>query len=138
MKNKKSNVFIIVLVGLMLLGVQSCSKYPDNEGITFVSKADRVTNVWKVENYKENDVDYTSLVAGYTETFTKEGSFSYQWEILGGTGTWAFQNKDAEIRITGVNNQSSKTLFILKLEENAFWYYYMDGDDKKVFHMVPQ
>jgi len=138
MKNKKSNLFIIVLVGLMLLGVQGCSKYPDNEGITLVSKADRVTNVWKVDNYKLNDVDYTSLLAGYTETFTKEGSFSYQWAILGGTGTWAFQNKDAEIRITGINNQTSRTLFILKLEENAFWYYYMDGNDKKVFHMVPQ
>jgi len=138
MKNKKSSLFIIVLVGLMLLGVQGCSKYPDNEGITFVSKLDRVTNVWKVDNYKLNDVDYTSLLAGYTETFTKEGSFSYQWAILGGTGTWAFQNKDAEIRITGVNNQTSRTLYILKLEENAFWYYYLDGNDKKVFHMIPQ
>ena len=138
MKNKKSSLFIIVLVGLMLLGVQGCSKYPDNEGITFVSKLDRVTNVWKVDNYKLNDVDYTSLLAGYTETFTKEGSFSYQWAILGGTGTWAFQNKDAEIRMTGVNNQTSRTLYILKLEENAFWYYYLDGNDKKVFHMIPQ
>lgn len=122
----------------MFFGVQSCSQYPDNNGITLVSKVDRVSKTWKVENYKLNDVDYTSMLSNYTETFTKQGAYSYQWAILGGTATWAFQNKDAEIRITVVSNQESKTLFILKLEEKAFWYYYMDGNDKKVFHMIPQ
>jgi len=136
MKNKMSFSVIIVLVVLMLVGVQSCSQYPDNNGITLVSKVDRVSKAWKVDNYKINGVDYTSLVASYTETYTKQGVYSYQWAILGGTGTWEFQNKDAEIRITGDSNLTSRTIFILKLEENEFWYYYMDGADKKEFHFV--
>ncbi|HEY5590475.1 MAG TPA: hypothetical protein VIK55_05605 [Paludibacter sp.] len=138
MKIKKSSAVFVILAVLMFFGIQSCSQYPDNNGITLVSKVDRVSKTWKVENYKLNDVDYTSMLSGYTETFTKQGAYSYQWAILGGTATWVFQNKDAEIRITGVSNQESKTLFILKLEEKAFWYYYMDGNDKKVFHMIPQ
>ncbi|MDD3320368.1 MAG: hypothetical protein PHS59_02870 [Paludibacter sp.] len=138
MKNIKTLVALIILSGSMLVGFQSCSQYPDNNGITLVSKADRVSKAWKVENYKLNDADYTSLVSGYTETFTKQGAYSFQWAVLGGTANWAFQNKDAEIQLTDISNVTTKTLIILKLEEDAFWYYYMDGSDKKEFHMVPQ
>ena len=136
MKNKMSFSVIVVLSVLMLVGVQSCSQYPDNSGITLISKVDRISKTWKVDNYKINDVDYTSLVTSYTETYTKQGAYSYQWAILGGTGTWEFQNKDAEIRISGDSNLTSRTIFILKLEENEFWYYYIDGADKKEFHFV--
>ena len=129
---------MIVLAVLLLIGVQGCSQYPDNNGITFVSKIDRVSKTWEVENYKVNGVDYTSLVSSYNETFTKTGDYSYLWAIIGGTGTWAFQNKDAEIRITGTSNLTSKTLFILRLENTEFWYYYMDGADKKEFHLIRQ
>jgi hypothetical protein len=138
MKNLKKLIALVVVSGFMFAGFQSCSQYPDNDGITIVSKTDRVSKTWKVENYKINSTDYTSLVSGYTETFTTNGTFSFQWAIIGGTGTWKFQNSDAEIQITGENNVSSKTLFILKLEEKAFWYYYMDGSDKKEYHLVPQ
>jgi len=127
---------IVVLSVLMLVGVQSCSQYPDNSGITLISKVDRISKTWKVDNYKINDVDYTSLVTSYTETYTKQGAYSYQWAILGGTGTWEFQNKDAEIRISGDSNLTSRTIFILKLEDKEFWYYYMDGADKKEFHFI--
>jgi hypothetical protein len=76
-------------------------------------------------------------MSGYTETYTKNGNYSYTWHFFGGSGKWEFQNHDSEVRITGVSGQSSETLFILKLEEKEFWYYYMDGNDKKEFHMVP-
>lgn len=136
MKKFKSLSVLLFLITLTTVGFQSCSIYPENEEFTIVSKAERVANVWKVDNYKVNDVDYTSLVTSYTETFTKDGNYSYQWGILGGTGTWKFQKNYSEILLTGVNNQSDRTLVILKLEESQFWYYYMDGSDKKVFHLV--
>jgi hypothetical protein len=138
MKSIRKMVTLAILSATMLVGFQSCSQYPDNSGITFVSKTDRISRVWKVENYKVNSTDYTSLVSAYTETFTKTGTYSFQWAIIGGTGTWKFQNGDAEIQITGVTNVSTRTLSILKLEEKAFWYYYMDGTDRKEYHLVPQ
>ena len=138
MKNTKKLVSLVILSGLMLIGLQSCSQYPDNSGITLVSKIDRVSKAWQVENYKVNGNDYTSLMAAYTETFTKQGTYDFQWSILGGTASWAFQNNDAEIRIIGVSNVSTKTLVILKLEEKSFWYYYLDGNDRKEFHLIPQ
>jgi len=138
MKSIKRLFTLILLSATTMFGFQSCSQYPDNDGITLQSKTDRVSRAWKVENYKVNEVDYTSLVAAYNETFTKTGSYSFQWAILGGTGTWKFQNNYAEIQITGVTNVTSRTLTILKLETTALWYYYMDGTDKKEYHMIPQ
>jgi len=101
------------------------------------SRAERVANVWKVENYKINGSDYTSLVSSYTETFSKSGGYSYSWGILSGSGNWTFQNSDKEIKLSGNDGQSSRTLFIQKLEEKSFWYYYMDGNDKYELHLVP-
>jgi len=136
MKIKNNLAVIIVLTGFVLLVIQSCNKYPDGPMISLNSRTERVANTWKVDNYQANEVDYTSLVSGYTETFTKDGNYSFNWGLISGTGTWSFQNNDAEIRIIGVDNQSSETLFIQKLEEKQFWYYYMDGNDKKEFHMI--
>ena len=135
---KEIPIFIGLAALFILISFQTCKKYPNDEGFTLESKTKRVANVWKLDNYKINNIDLTSLYAGYSEIFTKAGAYSYRWGILGGTGTWAFQNDDDEIKITDTKNQTSKTLIILKLEEKQFWYFYMDGDDKKEFHLVQQ
>jgi len=136
MKNKMKLTAIIIISGLMLFGIQSCKKYEDGPMFSLSSRTQRVANKWKVDNYKVNGTDYTSLFSDYTETYTKAGAYSYQWGILSGTGTWAFQNNDAEILITGIDNQSTVTLVIQKLEEKQFWYYIMDGSDKKEYNMI--
>ncbi|HXB40804.1 MAG TPA: hypothetical protein VNZ49_09705 [Bacteroidia bacterium] len=133
---KQISVIVIIFAGLMIPAIQSCQKYPDGPFISFRTRTERVANTWKVDNYKKNGNDYTSLMGGYTETYSKDGNYSYSWGNLSGTGKWAFQNSDKEIRLNGINNQSSQTLVILKLEKKQFWYYYMDGNDKKEFHMI--
>lgn len=138
MKNKNNFLVVLLFAAITMTSFQSCQKYPDGPMVSFRSRAERVANTWKVDNYKENGTDYTSLVTDYTETFSKDGNYSYSWGILSGTGTWSFQNKDEEIKVNGINNQSSQTLYILKLEEKQFWYYYMDGNDRKEFHMIPR
>ena len=86
MKNIKNFILLAILAGFTFVGMQSCSQYPDNEGITLLSRVDRVANTWKIDNYKVNGDDYTSLMTSYTETYTKQGNYSFQWAILGGTG----------------------------------------------------
>ncbi|MFI5204248.1 MAG: hypothetical protein ACHQF2_07105 [Flavobacteriales bacterium] len=133
---KKIIVFVTLLSVFSITLLEGCQKYEDGPAFSLRSRTERLSNTWKVDNYKVNGTDYTSLVAGYTETFSKNGDYSYSWGILSGTGKWAFKNNDEEIQVNGTNNQSSQTLFILKLEEKQFWYYYMEGNDKKEFHMV--
>ena len=135
LKNKTS-VLAIILAGMMIIITSGCKKYPDGPMISFYSRTQRVAHAWKVDNYKMNGNDLTSLYSNYTETYTKDGNYSYSWGMLSGTGKWSFQNKDKEILLSGISNQNTYTLEILKLEEKAFWYSYMDGGNKKEFHMI--
>jgi hypothetical protein len=137
MKTRKTFLYVIIAL-TMSFGFMSCKKYPDdNILISLRTPEERISNTWKVENYKINNTDMTSLAQGYTESFTKGGGYSYSWELNSGSGTWALHNKDKEIQLTGNDTHSSNNLYILKLEETEFWYYYLDGDgDKHEFHMV--
>lgn len=137
MKNKLKTLILITLFGAFaVVFTEGCKKYPEGPTLSVRSRAERVANTWKVDNYKMNGNDLTSLVSSYNETFTKKGAYSYIWSLFSGSGTWVFQNKDAEIKITGNDAQSTRTLYILKLEEESFWYYTMDGNDKHEYHMV--
>jgi hypothetical protein len=138
MKNLTKITLLLIFAGTMILGTQSCKKYADGPAISLSTRTSRVANDWKVDNYKVNDVDYTSLVSDYKETFTTDKNYSFTWGILGGTGKWDFANNYAEVRITGTDNTASETLYILKLEQKQFWYYIMDGADKKEYHMIQQ
>ncbi|MDZ4664053.1 MAG: hypothetical protein SGJ15_04190 [Bacteroidota bacterium] len=136
MKTKIS--IVLILMGLIIIpSIQSCKKYAEGPSVSLRTRTERVSNSWKVENYKVNGTDFTSLVSSYNETYSKDGAYSYSWGILNGTGKWAFQNKDTEIKLNGTDGQASRTLFILKLEEKSFWYYYMDGNNKNELHLIP-
>lgn len=128
---------ILFLTISALTFFSSCGKYPDGPDISLRSRNERISNVWKVDNYNINGSDFTSLVTGYSETFTNSGSYSYNWGKLDGAGSWMLQNSDKEIKLNGNDDHSSRTLFILKLEEKSFWYYYMDGNDKHELHLIP-
>ncbi len=133
----KSTAFFLLISGLIvLMAAQGCKKYPENLGISLRSRTERVANTWKVENYKVNGNDFTSLVSDYSESFVKSGAYSYTWGSLTGAGSWVFQNDDSEIKLTGNEAQTSRTLTILKLEEKTFWYTYMDGNDKHELHLI--
>lgn len=136
MKNRNKLVFAI-LIAISSITIQSCKKYEEGPQFSLRTRTERVSNNWKVENYTINGVDATSLVSGYTETFTKENKFSYSWGVFNGTGNWAFQNNDAEIKITGTDTQASRVLTILKLEEKSFWYKSVDGGVTSVMHLIP-
>ncbi|HTA61922.1 MAG TPA: hypothetical protein VK835_05680 [Bacteroidia bacterium] len=135
-KTKKISIILTLFVICMMPLVQGCKKYPDGPLISFRSRAERVANTWRVDNYQKNGTDYTSLMAGYTETYTRDGGYSYSWGNVSGTGVWMFQNSDKEIALTGLKNQENHTLVVLKLEEKEFWYYYISGNDRHEFHMI--
>lgn len=136
--NTKTQITVILtlIILLTVFMLQSCQKYEDGPMISLRSRTERVSNQWVVDNYKINGADYTSLLTSYNETFTKNGAYTYSWSLFDGSGTWKFQNKDKEILLTGSDSQASRTLFILKLEEKSFWYYYTKNGDRHECHMI--
>ena len=138
MKNKIQLLVLLIFAAMMIIGVQGCKKYPDGPMISLKSRTERIANNWKVDNCKVNGIEHTSFVSGLIESYTTDGNYSFQWGLYSGTGTWSFQNNDNEIRVIGIDYQTDVTLYILKLEEEQFWYYIMDGSDKTEYHMIQQ
>ena len=138
--NRRAKISLLLVLAIVLIAptFQSCKKYPDGPMFSIHTRTQRVSNTWKVENYKINGSDYTSFVSSYTEIYSKTGTYSYIWGMANGSGTWAFQNDDKEIRLSGNDGQSSRVLTILKLEEKSFWYTWMDGNDKHELHLLPK
>ena len=136
---KKNRSIATIILGLALLvTVQSCQKYTEGPTFSLRSRSERVANTWKVDNYKINSTDFTSLVTNYTETYTKDGSYSNNWGNKNEAGLWSFQNNATEIQVSNKDTEDIRTQVILKLEEKGIWYYYMKGNDKHEFHMIPK
>ena len=133
--NLKTGLIMLFFGGLLGTVLQSCNKYEEGPAISLISKTERLANIWKVENYKVDGTDYTSLVSGYIEVFSKSGAYSYSWGVISNEGTWEFQNGDMEVKLTGNDNQTSRVLHILRLENKALWYYYMDGEERHEYHL---
>lgn len=119
--------------------ISSCKKYPEGPGLTIRTNTHRLVNVWKVEKVLLNNSDVTSSFTSinYTETYDKDGNYSFNSTIGNGSGRWVFENNDTQIKRNGVSNQSSATLTILRLKEKSFWYTMVDGSDTYEFHFIP-
>lgn len=128
-----------IILFLLVITISSCKKYENGPSLSLRSKEERVSNTWKVESYTINGTDYTSTLKNinYTETYDKDGGYSYASSLGSGSGKWAFNSDKTQIKRNGVSGQSTYDLVILKLKENEFWYYYMDGNDKEEFHLIP-
>lgn len=138
MKKFKLSTLFVIFTLTVSTSFYACKKYENGPGLSLRSRSERVAGTWGVENLKKNGNDITSLYQDYKETYTKSGDYTYNWGGISGSGNWAFQKEDEEIKLTGTLNQADHTLVIQKLKEDQFWYYYMDGTDKYEFHMVPR
>lgn len=133
-------LLFMMVVAIVAIGTEGCKKYPDGPTISFRTRTARVANTWKIGSVMINGHDVTSTYnnINYSETYTKDGSYSYSSSLGSGSGKWAFENSDAQIKRNGVSGQSSEDLTILKLKEVEFWYTYTDNGDKYEIHLVPK
>ncbi len=135
MKNK---VIIALASASMAFVLFSCKKYPDGPYLSIHSKTERVANTWKMEQVLINGTDVTSTYVNisYSETYDKNGNYSWSSSLGGGSGKWAFENDKTQIKRNGVSGQNSEDLTILKLKETSFWYKFTDGSDTYEFHLA--
>jgi len=131
----KTILYVSLIIGVLFSG---CKKYGEGPSLSLRSKTARVANTWKVDSYTINGTDKTSALTGinYTETYDKDGNFSYNSSAGTGSGKWEFQSDKEQIKRSGVSGKSTETLFILRLKERKFWYYYLDGNDRHEIHLV--
>lgn len=134
----KTKIFFLSLC-TVVLSLTSCKKYQEGPSISLRSKAERVSNTWKMEKVTMNGTDITSMYTSinYLETYDKEGVYSYTSTADSGSGQWTFEANNEQIRRKGVSGQPTLDLTILKLKEKSFWYTVVDGGDTYEFHLIP-
>jgi hypothetical protein len=105
-----------------------------------------IANTWKIDKVMLDGMEMTTAEialdeggADITNTFTKEGNFSYLFtDKMGvaqsGIGKWEFVNNSFGLRIFGVNGVEPETSTIIKITSNELWYWHMDGSMKMEMH----
>ncbi len=138
---KKTIIKTAVVLLVLATAITSCKKYPEGPGLSLRSKAARIANKWKIEKIIVNGTDVTSqnstFIANYTETYTKDGVYSYTLSSLSGEGKWEFNDDKTIIKVNGVSGASSKDETVLKLKEKEFWYTTKVNGDETEYHLVP-
>ncbi len=136
---KFKSTILLLFSGIVIsffIGSCTTSNEGQSEKLSVRSKTQRISNRWIVENYTINNEDYTPFVKEYKEVFGETGTFSYTWGLLNGSGSWKFQNNEKEIVLFGTDPQASRTLTVLKIDEDKLWYYFMQGNDKHEIHLM--
>ena len=131
----------LALILLCLLGVElsSCHKYPEGPSVTILTKKTRLCKSWKVQTATLNgDSDITAQFTSqkYVEIYDKDGEYSYSSGSTIGTGKWAFQNHSLEIKKINVQGQGTFAIYVLKLKNSEFWYWYNGAQGKIELHMT--
>lgn len=140
----KSRKTVLVAMGILIISITACKKYPDGPLISFRSKTERVANNWRVGQALDNGSDVTSSYNKYELSLTKGGSASLtaMYTFLGTkyeyttNGTWTFVSSNEKLSMDFENNDADAVYKILRLKEDEMWLQ-KDGGSLEL-HLVPR
>ena len=122
--------FIVISTFLILF---SCKRYDEGPDFTLRSAKGRLTNKWALDKYFENSGDKTADYEYYREEFTKDSCFIISKKVsaveVKEKYKWEFEDQKNNIKLT--NKGSTRIYYILRLESDAFWYWYQEGNTVK-------
>ncbi|WNJ21355.1 hypothetical protein [Pontibacter sp. G13] len=134
--------FAWMAVVAFALTITGC-KYEEGPFMSFVSKENRVAQIWEVEYATDaKGEDVTSTFSSWILDFQEDGTASISLEIIGFpvdlTGTWALEDSKEEFRIQ-TDEINGVTLFggrydILRLTRTEFWLI-DDNNPEAVIHL---
>lgn len=129
----------ICLSILGLLIVFSCKKYPDGPALSLITKKERVSNSWKINQFKLNGKDTTNfaksyLFNDYVINIKKNGTYNLTFNTIviftfpfNEAGKWVFNENKTKILFTKESGNTSalvgsvSTWEILRLKEKEVW-----------------
>jgi hypothetical protein len=141
MKSIKSITALLMLSGFLIFG---CQDYPEGPPISFVPKAERVGNNWKIAEALDNGTNVTADYSRYELDLTEGGAATLRAEytLLGveydltTEGTWQFVSDEQKISFDFGNDLADGVYEILKLETNDMWLK-EDGGTVEL-HFIPR
>ncbi len=142
--NKLFGSVFAALLGLVLLAA-ACTKYPNGANFSTRSAADRLANLWVLEEYLENGQNRSdSFSMQYKDMvwrFGKDNSFDFYGQYKGNpwsrSGDWSFTNSKKSINLVNQASDSTYTYEILQLREKVLWLAQTDTSGiQKEWHLI--
>jgi hypothetical protein len=138
----------ILTLLVVLFALSSCNKYPDGPAFSLLSKKERLSNTWKIDQYFENGVNKTAdannVLKDYNLTIDKSGSYSLTYKLfsilsVSESGTWDFVSNNENVLFTKTSPSPVSTTewSILKLKENELWGQYNDSSKVVKVQLIP-
>lgn len=149
---KRLLALFCIITSLMLL--TECKKYPEGPSISLRSKKARITNIWKVSKYLENNVDLTTNFNNTFSNFSFVTSKDEEYKIIRVLnvfttlvtttefGNWSLSSNKKTLNLIPVSISaglvpSSSSWQILKLFEKEMWLRNIDSNGKIIeYHLV--
>lgn len=138
MKTLKSSFIRIVVFGLIVFSIASCSK---DEVVT--SKTELITGkTWVIKSVNMMGMDFTAA-----EIMAQEGAEFQMLLNVDGTvtytdnkglnptiGKWQFQENETQFKVFGIDGTNSDLNTITQLTATDLEFWHMDGSDKMIMH----
>ncbi|MBA2611045.1 MAG: hypothetical protein H0U95_03675 [Bacteroidetes bacterium] len=145
---KRISTYFFILLVVISITFFSCKKYPDGPAFSLRSKSERLSNLWKIEQYKYNGSDSTAFVKkylfnNYRLDIEKKGEYIFDYNLVIGSalipisesGKWVFSGDKKSVIFTKESGNTSAaagtnaTWEILRLKEKEFWAKYTQDDN---------
>jgi len=138
----------VVTLLIIVFAICSCNKYPDGPAISLLSKKERLSNTWKIEQYFENGVNKTAdannVFKDYTMSIDKSGSYLLTYKLfsilsVSESGTWTFVSNKENVLFSRTSPSPVTTTewSILKLKEKELWGQYNDSSKVIKVQLIP-
>ncbi len=121
----------VAMMGTAAMTITSCGKYEEGPGFTLLTKKARLTGVWDVKSYvDENGTTYADNDDSTVE-FTKDGNATFVSPSfsISITGKWEFSGDKEDLVVTVDGDVTTSK--ILRLTNTELWTQDADGDIAK-------
>lgn len=151
---KRIRIYYFISAVIFSVTFFSCKKYPDGPVFSLRSKTERLSNSWKIQQYKFNGADSTNFVKtylfnNYRLLISKNGDYSINYNVVLGivpipfseTGKWVFSTDKKNVIFTKADGNTSaavgtnSTWEILKLKETELWAKFTQNNDVTEVHL---
>jgi len=130
-------LLVLLVVGILMVSVNSCKKYQDGPLISLRSKTTRIVNDWVIDKVMSKGVDATSLYPeDYLLSIKDDLTYSLLFNGFTQEGTWVFDDKKENIIFTLSTTGMESKFFILRLKNKELTLEQTVNDEKYTFYYV--
>lgn len=108
-----------LIFALLLIGLFSCTKYPDGPNGSLLTKRSRVTGVWDLKEIVDQNGNIFTNNDDYLVTMKWNKTMKYESSMGTYEGEWELTNDNKSLRL--MYNSLSNEFIIRRLKKKELW-----------------